>query len=178
MTNLIIRRFFFCIISIIGTPYILPPFSFQRALVTIPWPEGLFSCRISGFPLFKVSESWCAFLDWVTLPSLRIWAPNSFFNPPKIHDYTSNQKVAPNFSLKIFCQIRCPLLSVFAHPRKIEKYVKILGVWRNYTMAATEAVMLGYPIPSLPSKCVNIFGETVHTFQHTGYVTAQILTGW
>ena len=44
-------------------------------------------------------------------------------------------------------------------------------------MAATEAVMLGYPIPSLPSKCVSIFGEPVHAFQHTGYVTAQILTG-
>ena len=43
-------------------------------------------------------------------------------------------------------------------------------------MAATEAVMLGYLISSRPSKCVNFFGQTVHTFQHIGYVTAQILT--
>ena len=43
-------------------------------------------------------------------------------------------------------------------------------------MAAIEAVMLGYLISSRPSKCVNFFGQTVHTFQHIGYVTAQILT--
>ena len=43
-------------------------------------------------------------------------------------------------------------------------------------MAATEAVTLGYLISSRPSKCVNFFGQTVHTFQHIGYVTAQILT--
>ena len=44
-------------------------------------------------------------------------------------------------------------------------------------MAAIEAVMLGYLISSRPSKCVNFFGQTVHTIQHIGYVTAQILTG-
>ena len=151
------RNHAFSLFYFVGSPYILPPFSFQPFEATISWPEDLFSCRISGFPLFKVSESWCAFLDWVTLPSLRIWAPNSFFNPPKIHDYTSNQKVLPN-------SVPPAWLSVFAHPRKIEKYVKILGVWRNYTVAATEAGMLGYRIPSLRSTCVNIFGETVHTF--------------
>ena len=43
-------------------------------------------------------------------------------------------------------------------------------------MAAIEAVMLGYLISSRPSKCVNFFGQTVHTFQHIGYVIAQILT--
>ena len=44
-------------------------------------------------------------------------------------------------------------------------------------MTAIEAVMLGYLISSRPSKCVNFFGQTVHTIQHIGYVTAQILTG-
>ena len=43
-------------------------------------------------------------------------------------------------------------------------------------MAATEAVILGYLISSRPSKRVDIFGQTVHPFQHIGYVTAQILT--
>ena len=43
-------------------------------------------------------------------------------------------------------------------------------------MTAIEAVMLGYLISSRPSKCVNFFGQTVHTIQHIGYVTAQILT--
>ena len=40
-------------------------------------------------------------------------------------------------------------------------------------MAATEAVMLGYLISS---RCINFFGQTVHTFQHIGYVIVQILT--
>ena len=44
-------------------------------------------------------------------------------------------------------------------------------------MTTTEAVMLSYLISSRPSKCVNFFGQTVHTIQHIGYVTAQILTG-
>ena len=43
-------------------------------------------------------------------------------------------------------------------------------------MAATEAVMLGYLISSRPSICINSFGQTVHTYQHIGYVIAQILT--
>ena len=43
-------------------------------------------------------------------------------------------------------------------------------------MAATEAVMLGYLISSRPSICTNFSDQTVHTFQHIGYVIAQILT--
>ena len=42
-------------------------------------------------------------------------------------------------------------------------------------MAETEAVMLCYLISSRSSKCINFFGQTGHTFQHIGYVIAQIL---
>ena len=43
-------------------------------------------------------------------------------------------------------------------------------------MAETEAVLLCYLISSRPSICINFFGQTVHTYQHIGYVIAQILT--
>ena len=42
-------------------------------------------------------------------------------------------------------------------------------------MAETEAVLLCYLISSRPSICINFFGQTVHTYQHIGYVIAQIL---
>ena len=137
-------------VDIFGSPYILPPFSFQPFLATISWPEGLFSCRISGFPLFKVSESWCAFLDWVTLPSLRIWAPNSFFNPPKIHDYTLNQKVRPNFSLKIFTQIRCPLVVSICAPKKNRKICEDFRSLTELYRGSNRSWNVGLPY-SLPT---------------------------
>ena len=101
------------VLVFIGSPYILPPFSSERYLVTISWPEGLFSCRISGFPLFKVGVPVLSgilyHLSEFGLPTLFLTHRKSTITrETKFSGQTSSQ-----IFLQFFPQIRCPLRRIF-----------------------------------------------------------------